>query len=137
VLDRTLSALNRLETLGQSGKALLLPPAMRSIFDGETVNLVSTATGQMAFSVTDLEIPGSMPIMFQRIYASDSKAHSGLGTGWSFIFDDRITIDGKVATLTTGGGSDINFRREGQHFVLKTAEPISHQSFDLTDKDNL
>ncbi|MFL6228616.1 MAG: DUF6531 domain-containing protein, partial [Pyrinomonadaceae bacterium] len=99
------------------------------------INLVSTSTGGLAFAVTDLTLPGVMPILFQRVYDSARKdVDSGLGAGWSFVFDDRIVIDGDAAVLTTGLGSVIRFQRDGQsqHFVRTKAAPDLHQSFDVT-----
>jgi YD repeat-containing protein len=95
---------------------------------------VSTATGSLAFAVTDLELGGAMPILFQRVYDSARRDEdSGLGAGWSFVFDDRVSVDGDSATLTTGVGARLAFRRsgQGQHFVLRDDEPGAHQAFDL------
>src|SRR5438067_12557594 len=101
--------------------------------------MVSTATGHLAFSVTDLSVSGTMPIKFQRIYTSDRNGDTGLGIGWSFTFDDHITVDGNAATLNAGTGSAFAFRRdvESQRFVLKTDEPNAHQSFSITDPDTI
>jgi YD repeat-containing protein len=80
-----------------------------------------------------------MPIMLQRVYASDRKVDKGLGTGWSFVFDDRIIMRGETATLETGSGSGISFRRlaaEGR-FVLETPQPEPHEAFDLVDPETV
>ncbi len=132
--------IDSLATLGRRTQLLPFKPLQRSAFEGANVNMVSTATGHLAFAVTDLEInSGAMPIMFLRAYTSDRREDTGLGTGWSFVFDDRITINNNSATLTTGTGSGIAFRRDGQspHFVLQVDEPAPHQSFDITEKDTI
>ncbi len=112
-----------------------LLPLQASIFDGANVGFVSAATGRLAFAVTDLDLPGATPLAFQRTYASDRDEDTGLGRGWSFVFNDRITIDGDVATLTTADGAAREFNRDGQtsRFRLRTPEPGNHQEFQVTD----
>jgi YD repeat-containing protein len=125
-----------LTTLGRRTQPLPLKPVQRSVFEGLRVNFVSAATGGLAFAVTDLELGGALPILFQRVYdGARREEDTGLGVGWSFVFDDRIRIDGDSATLLTGTGSRLVFRRaaQSQHFVLRDDEPGAHQSFDLID----
>jgi YD repeat-containing protein len=131
--------LDSLATLGRRTQIRPFTPIQRSTFDGAIVNLVGTATGQLAFATTDMEVSGPMPIMFQRVYASDSARDTGLGLGWSFVFDDRIALGTDAATLSTGTGSVLSFRRvlHSQRFVLKTDEPTLHQSFVITDENTI
>lgn len=131
--------LDHLATLGRRTQILPFAPLQRSVFDGTVVNLVSTATGQLSFAVTDLELNGVMPLTFQRAYNSDNPEDSGLGAGWSFVFDDRVTLNGDTATLSTGTGATALFRRDGpgRHFILKTSEPNAHQGFDLAGDDTI
>ena len=128
-----LQAIDRLQGLGRTTQVQVLLPLQRSIRQGAPVNFVSTATGQLAFTINDLSLTGTMPIVFQRFYSSERSEDRGLGKGWSFAFDDRITIDGGAGTLRTADGSVILFRNDGHndHFVLKTPEPSLHQSFKL------
>lgn len=124
---------SNIATLGRRTQPQHLLPIQVSAFEGVRLNFVSTSTGSLAFAVTDLELSGTMPLLFQRVYASDRAEDVGLGRGWSFLFGDHITLDGEAATLTTGTGETIAFRRAGQHFVLKTDMPGLHQSFGLDD----
>jgi hypothetical protein len=128
------AATDALSTLGRRTQTQPLVPVQASAFDGARLNYVSTSNGSLAFAVNDLEISGLMPLFFQRVYASDRVEDAGLGAGWSFVFDDRITLDGDAATLTTGTGAAIAFRRggDGPHFVPQTDAPGLHQSFDVT-----
>ena len=115
-------------------------PVSRSIFEGVPVNLVNTATGSLVFRVRDLELHSSpAPIEFVRVYDSDRKEDYGLGTGWSFLFDDRITIDHERAVMITGVGSAITFRRDGQstRFIVEMPQPGPHQSFEVTDSGEI
>jgi YD repeat-containing protein len=123
-----------LTTLGRRTQPLPLKPVQRSLFDVSRVNFVSAATGGLAFAVADLELGGALPILFQRVYDGARRDEdTGLGVGWSFVFDDLIRMDGDSATLTTGTGSRLAFRRadQSQHFTLRDDEPGAHQSFDL------
>lgn len=124
-----------LSTIGRRTQIQPLLPVQRSIFAGLPINFVSTATGYLAFAVTDFALSGSMPLIFQRVYSSDGEEDLGLGKGWSFVFDDRITIDGTTATLKSGDGSVISFHADNQsgRFVLSRPEPQLHKSFDLKD----
>ena len=125
--------IDQLATIGRSTQLNPLKPVQRSIFEGTLINFVSTTTGQLGFAVDDLIVSGTMPLVFRRVYASDGSEDKGLGKGWSFIFDDRIRIDGGLATLITGEGRQIDFQADGSgtNFKLKTAEPSLHQSFAL------
>lgn len=131
----------KLATLGREAQAQARPltPILRSVFEGMPVNFVNTATGNLTFQVSDLKLEGAQPIEFARIYDSSRSEDTGLGRGWSFLFDDRIKISGNTAVLTTGSGMAINFSREGgtKRFVLTNPEPISHQSFSLAGKGEI
>ena len=128
-----------LSTLGRRTQVQSLLPVQVSVLDGARLNFVSTSNGSLAFAVNDLEISGLMPLFFQRVYTSDRDEDAGLGVGWSFVFDDRIKVEGETATLTTGTGEVIAFRRggDGKHFVPKAGGPGLHQSFDMADADTI
>ena len=129
---RAIDEIERLAYIGRATQVHVLLPSQLSVRDGVPVNFVSSATGRLAFATHDLTLNGTMPVVFQRFYASDNDEDRGLGKGWSFAFDDRITIHGDSATLKTGDGSVSTFRREeGGHFVRNPPEPSPHQSFDL------
>ena len=132
-------SLDGLSTLGRRTQATPLLTVQRTPSEGARVNLVSTSRGDLAFAVNDLETGGALPALFQRVYASDRAEDRGLGAGWSFAFDDRVTVEGDEAVLTTGSGRTAAFRRSGfgGRFVLKDAEPGPHQSFELTDSDTI
>ena len=83
------------------------------MFDGVSVNLVNSARGNLAFGLTDLYLQGPMSIVFQRSYVSDRREDIGLGAGWSFVFADRVNVEGDAATLTDINGTTA-FQRDGQ-----------------------
>ena len=110
------------------------------MFEGATVNFVSTTTGHLAFAVTDLQLNALLPIMFQRVYSSDrADEDRGLGAGWSFIFDDRIRIEGDRAVMETGAGGRISFANDSASgiFRLQRDEAGIHQSFTLRDGETI
>lgn len=136
--DAATDPLDKLATLGRRTQVQPFMLVQRSIFDGAVVNFVSTAFGQLAFAVTDLELTGVMPLMFQRIYSSDRNEDTGLGAGWSLVMDDRITLVKDKATMKTGNGAVISFQREaGGSFRLQADAPFPHQSFDLVNEETI
>lgn len=76
-----LERLENLATLGRRTQVTPFAPLSRSTFEGANINFVNTATGSLAFAVTDMELPGLMPLVFQRAYSSDRQEDSGLGVG--------------------------------------------------------
>ncbi|WP_045305407.1 DUF6531 domain-containing protein [Saccharothrix sp. ST-888] len=57
---------------------------------GDPVDVVS---GQMIMSKTDLELPGLLPLVLRRSYASDYCGGQWFGPGWSSTLDQRVQID--------------------------------------------
>ena len=137
--DTGSNPLDKLATLGRRAQVQPFMSVQRSIFEGVPVNFVGTAYGQLSFAVTDLELAGAMPLMFQRAYSSDRSEDVGLGAGWTFVLDDRITLDNDKATMKTGDGNAIQFRRDSSssHFRLQTDSPLPHQSFDLVNETTI
>ncbi|GAA3004683.1 hypothetical protein GCM10020229_15750 [Kitasatospora albolonga] len=54
---------------------------------------VDVVTGQMITSETDLVLPGLLPVVLRRGYASDYVGGRLFGQGWSSTLDQRIEID--------------------------------------------
>ncbi len=57
---------------------------------GDPVDVVS---GQMITSETDLELPGLLPLVLRRAYASGYRGGRLFGPGWSSTLDQRLEID--------------------------------------------
>jgi uncharacterized protein DUF6531 len=68
-------------TLRRNSLVLPFSPNRHSTFYGAFVNFVSTAIGHLTFKTTDLELSGTMPLVFMRSYSSDRSYDSGLGQG--------------------------------------------------------
>ena len=133
-----LSQLDNLSILGRRTQVSPFLPLRRSMFEGFSANLVSTASGSLGFGLADIYLPGHMPIVFQRSYVSDRREDIGLGAGWSFVFTDRINVEADAATLTDINGT-IAFQRDGQsqRFVLQLGEPGIHQQFEMADGETI
>src|SRR5882724_5909216 len=56
----------------------------------DPVDLVS---GQMIMWATDLRLPGLLPLVLRRAYASDYVGGRLFGVGWSSTLDQRLEID--------------------------------------------
>lgn len=127
------AAVDRLAVLGRTTQIQTLLPVQHSLREGTPVNYVSTATGRLAFAITDLELKGTMPMIFQRFYNSHLREDRGLGQGWSFALDDRILIDGDKAILTKGDGSVIVFPADGKgaYLVAANLQPSLHRALKL------
>jgi YD repeat-containing protein len=137
--DRQAELASKLGTLGQRTQISPFIPLKSSIFEGATVNLVSTATGRLSFAVNDLNVPGAVPLVFQRTYVSDRIADVGLGEGWSFVYNDQIKVAGNAAILTDSSGLGTSFRRDGQsqRFVAPVDNPGTHQQFEVSSADTI
>lgn len=137
--DRQAELASKLGTLGQRTQVSPFIPLKNSIFEGAPVNLVSTATGRLSFAVNDLNVPGAVPLVFQRTYVSDRIADVGLDEGWSFVYNDQIKVAGNAAILTDSSGLDTSFRRDGQNprFVAPVDNPGTHQQFEVSGADTI
>lgn len=89
-------------------------------FHGDPVNC---ATGNLATTESDLEIPGrGVDLKVTRTYNAQAAAlgFGGMfGRGWTSVFDSRVdkaTPDGDVVTVTHDGGSTATFRWNGSAF---------------------
>lgn len=61
--DAKSNPLDKLATLGRRTQVQPFMTVQRHVFDGAPVNFVGTASGHLAFAVTDLELSGAMPLM--------------------------------------------------------------------------
>ncbi|RAJ29635.1 RHS repeat-associated protein [Kitasatospora sp. SolWspMP-SS2h] len=62
----------------------------RCLTAGDPVDVVS---GQMILSETDLELPGVLPLVLRRSYASGYQGGQYLGAGWCSSVDQRVQVD--------------------------------------------
>jgi RHS repeat-associated protein len=57
------------------------------------IDPIDPVSGQMITAVTDVELPGLLPLILRRAYASGYVGGRLLGPGWSSTVDQRIQVD--------------------------------------------
>lgn len=76
---------------------------------------VNTATGDLFENATDLRLAGpGMPFVWQRSYNSADTGSSGLGVGWTDMFEAKITVSNPSTgqlTYRTGSGQQFQFTK--------------------------
>ena len=78
----------------------------------EVTDDVNSATGALAFSLTDLKVAGiGEPLVIERSYNSDDTTGGSFGPGWSSIFDLSVQFAANHSTATVRG-------EDGQQLVF-------------------
>ena len=71
---------------------------------------VDVATGRVMTRATDWELPGPIPLTFERHYSSAwSNRDSPLGWGWSHSLDQAVWIERGCVVYRAGDGREIEF----------------------------
>ncbi len=71
---------------------------------------VDVATGRVLTSATDFELPGPLPLKFERNYASSwSDRDSVLGLGWSHSLDQAVWLERGKVVYRAEDGREIEF----------------------------
>nr|WP_143765284.1 DUF6531 domain-containing protein [Catenulispora acidiphila] len=73
---------------------------------GDPVDLVS---GQMVALETDLELPGVLPIVLRRAYASGYRTGRLFGPGWSSTLDQRLSVNAAGIHLAGDDGQTLHY----------------------------
>ncbi|MEV7238768.1 putative T7SS-secreted protein [Streptomyces sp. NPDC051020] len=66
---------------------------------------VDVATGRMLLPQTDIVLPGSLPLVFERVFDSSYRAGRWFGSGWSSTVDQRLEIDTEGVVFSCEEGS--------------------------------
>lgn len=66
---------------------------------------VDVATGRMLLPQTDIVLPGSLPLAFERVFDSSYRAGRWFGSGWSSTVDQRLEIDAEGVVFSCDEGS--------------------------------
>lgn len=74
----------------------------RTKCDGDPVDV---ATGRMLLPQTDIALPGSLPLVFQRTFDSSYRAGGWFGPTWSSTVDQRLEIDSEGVVFSCDEGS--------------------------------
>jgi len=76
-------------------------------FTGHPVNV---ATGQVLTSAVDFELPGPLPLRFERQYLSNwCERDSSLGFGWAHSLEQQIWIERYSVVMRDGDGREVEF----------------------------
>ncbi|MFD5779812.1 putative T7SS-secreted protein [Streptomyces sp. NPDC126933] len=70
--------------------------------DGDPVDV---ATGRMLLPQTDVALPGSLPLVFQRTFDSSYRGGRWFGPTWSSTVDQRLEIDSEGVVFSCDEGS--------------------------------
>ncbi|MFG2297747.1 putative T7SS-secreted protein [Streptomyces sp. NPDC048603] len=71
------------------------------VCDGDPVDV---ATGRMLLPQTDLALPGSLPLVFERTFESSYRAGRWFGPNWASTIDQRLEIDPEGIVLVREDG---------------------------------
>ncbi|MFF6904915.1 putative T7SS-secreted protein [Streptomyces sp. NPDC012389] len=66
---------------------------------------IDVATGRMLMPQTDITLPGSLPLIFSRVFDSSYRNGRWFGTGWSSTIDQRLEIDAEGVVFSCDQGS--------------------------------
>ncbi|MGW0791878.1 putative T7SS-secreted protein [Streptomyces sp. NPDC002911] len=66
---------------------------------------IDIATGRMLLPQTDITLPGSMPLVFQRTFDSSRRSGRWFGPAWSSTVDQRLEIDSEGVVFCCDEGS--------------------------------
>ncbi|MFE4694231.1 putative T7SS-secreted protein [Streptomyces sp. NPDC056749] len=66
---------------------------------------IDVATGRMLLPQTDIVLPGSLPLAFERVFDSAHRSGRWFGTGWSSTVDQRLEIDAEGVVFSCNEGS--------------------------------
>ncbi|MCM2411183.1 DUF6531 domain-containing protein [Streptomyces sp. RKAG290] len=66
---------------------------------------IDVATGRMLLQQTDIALPGSLPLAFERVFDSSYRAGNWFGSGWSSTVDQRLEIDAEGVVFSCAEGS--------------------------------
>lgn len=66
---------------------------------------IDVATGRMLLPQTDIALPGSLPLVFSRVFDSSYRSGRWFGTGWSSTVDQRLEIDEQGVVFSCDQGS--------------------------------
>nr|WP_237509064.1 DUF6531 domain-containing protein [Streptomyces sp. SID8382] len=76
-------------------------PAKKCPCTGEPIDI---ATGAMLMEQTDLTLPGSLPLVFERTHVSSYRGGVWFGPTWTSLLDERIQLDAEGVVFAAADG---------------------------------
>ncbi len=90
---------------------------------------VDVATGMMLTQRTDMELPGPVPFVWERVWYSASDRRGPLGYGWHHRYDMGLTVDADTGIIVLRGG-------DGRQIAFDTSsvagQPVLDRASGLT-----
>jgi RHS repeat-associated protein len=93
---------------------------------------VDVATGRVFTDNIDFELPGPLPLVFERVYSSSLSWRNGpLGYGWSHSLDQQVWLEPGKVVLLAEDGREIEFHTDGlSERVIRAGQPV----YDATNR---
>ncbi|APC19413.1 type IV secretion protein Rhs (plasmid) [Pseudomonas frederiksbergensis] len=129
---------------GELASRFVIGPAISRVAGGLFGNPVDAISGRKLLleeSETDFALPGLMPIVWARFYASDISHEGLLGRGWVLPWEQSLRLEGDQLYLRDNQGRDLNLpglepgerfflaseqiflvRSEGGHYLIQTLD---------------
>ncbi|MFE5774149.1 putative T7SS-secreted protein [Streptomyces sp. NPDC056485] len=107
--------------------------------DGDPVDM---ATGRMLLPQTDIVLPGSLPLVFQRTFDSSHRSGRWFGPAWSSTVDQRLEIDAEGVVFSCEEGSLLAYPHPAPGVPVMPTHgrrwPLArvHDGYTLTDSDS-
>ncbi len=76
-------------------------PARKCPCTGEPIDI---ATGAMLMEQTDLTLPGSLPLVFERTHVSSYRGGVWFGPTWASLLDERVQLDAEGVVFAAADG---------------------------------
>ncbi|MEU1099486.1 DUF6531 domain-containing protein [Streptomyces tibetensis] len=126
--------------LGKNARGMLADGAkgaynrLKGVIRVEGSDPVDMATGTMFLPVTDVTLPGVLPLAFTRRVASDYRCGWWFGPTWASTVDQRLEIDEEGIVFVTEDGMLLEYPHPER--VGKSVSPTMGPQWPLTRQDD-
>nr|WP_326694251.1 DUF6531 domain-containing protein [Streptomyces sp. NBC_01766] len=86
-----------------------LPASIRGLFKECKLDPIDVATGDMLLPQTDVQLPGTLPLILERTHLSSYRWGGWFGSSWASTLDQRLQIDDEGITYTTPDGARLTY----------------------------
>jgi YD repeat-containing protein len=70
---------------------------------------IDIASGKVILQQTDVELPGVLPLLLRRTHISGHRTGRSFGPLWMSVLDQRVLVDGDIATLLNEDGMQLSY----------------------------
>ncbi|MGW2230617.1 DUF6531 domain-containing protein [Streptomyces formicae] len=86
-----------------------LPASVQKALKKFVRDPIDVATGDMALTCTDIELPGVLPLLLERTHISSYRHGGWFGPSWASTIDQRIQVDDEGLVFAAEDGSRLCF----------------------------